>query len=115
LTRPPQRERVYWGVAPVPEAARMKLCTVFRSARRAETYLYLVEDLHFDDLPPELREAFGEPAFVMQLRLDEGRRLARVDVREVLKRLEETGYFLQLPPELSVEDEIGRLINPSRR
>ena len=62
----------------------------------------------FDDLPAELRAAFGEPAFVMALKLDAERRLARVDVRTVLERLREPGYFLQLPPELPVEEEISR-------
>jgi hypothetical protein len=91
----------------------MTLCKIYRSGKKAETYLYLAEGLAFDDLPAELRAAFGDPAFVMQLRLDEGRRLARVDVRLVLERLREPGYFLQLPPELPVEDEIARRISGS--
>jgi uncharacterized protein YcgL (UPF0745 family) len=86
----------------------MTPCTVYRSGRKAETYLYLAEVLAFDDLPAELRAAFGEPTFVMRLQLDAGRRLARVDVRLVLERLREPGYFLQLPPEWSVEEEISR-------
>jgi uncharacterized protein YcgL (UPF0745 family) len=86
----------------------MTLCSIYRSGRRAETYLYLAEGLAYDDLPAELRAAFGEPVFIMALRLDEKRRLARVDVRAVLERLREPGYFLQLPPELTVEEEISR-------
>jgi uncharacterized protein YcgL (UPF0745 family) len=86
----------------------MTLCRIFRSGQRAETYLYLAQGRAFDDLPEELRAAFGEPVYVMQLTLDEGRRLARVDVRLVLQRLRDPGYFLQLPPELSVEEEISR-------
>jgi hypothetical protein len=91
----------------------MTLCKIYRSGKKAETYLYLAEGLAFDDLPAELRAAFGDPAFVMQLRLDEGRRLARVDVRLVLERLREPGYFLQLPPELPVEEEIARRLKGS--
>ena len=86
----------------------MVLCSVYRSGRKAETYLYLARGRTLDDLPQGLREAFGEPVFVMQLKLSEERRLARVDVRQVMAQLEETGYFLQLPPELPVEAEIGR-------
>ena len=86
----------------------MTFCRIFRSGQKAETYLYLSEGLAYDDLPAELRAAFGEPAFVMALRLDEERRLARVDVRTVLERLREPGYFLQLPLELPVEEEISR-------
>ena len=84
----------------------MTLCTVFRSVKRAETYLYLAQDQVFEDLPPELREAFGEPCFVMTLNLNADRRLARVDAGQVLAHLEEQGFFLQLPPEIPAEEEI---------
>jgi uncharacterized protein YcgL (UPF0745 family) len=83
-------------------------CSVYRSGKKAETYLYLAQGLTFDDVPPELRQAFGEPAFVMQLKLSEQRRLARVDVLQVLEQLETNGFYLQLPPELPVEEEISR-------
>jgi uncharacterized protein YcgL (UPF0745 family) len=86
----------------------MTFCSIYRSGKKAETYLYLADGLAYDDLPAELRVAFGEPVFVMALRLDEERRLARVDVRVVLERLQEPGYYLQLPPELPVEEEISR-------
>lgn len=86
----------------------MARCTVYRSRRKAETYLYVADELSFDDLPAELREAFGEPVLVMQLTVDEDRRLARVDTSQLLKKLETEGFYLQLPPEISVEDEITR-------
>lgn len=86
----------------------MALCTVYRSDRKAETYLYLAQGHTFEDLPPELRQAFGEPAFVMHLNLGADRRLARVDTGSVLRRLEADGYYLQLPPEIPVEEEITR-------
>jgi uncharacterized protein YcgL (UPF0745 family) len=86
----------------------MVLCKIYRSARKAETYLYLAQDLAFDDLPVKLRRAFGEPAFVMQLKLTTKRRLARVDVGQVLEQIEAQGFYLQLPPELPVEEEIAR-------
>lgn len=86
----------------------MPLCTVFRSDKRAETYLYLARDQPFEDLPPELREAFGEPCFVMTLDLSEDRRLARVDTRQVLEHLETSGFYLQLPPEITVEEQISQ-------
>lgn len=86
----------------------MTLCTVFRSDKRAETYLYLASGQAFEDLPPELRQAFGEPCFVMALNLSANRRLARVDARLVLEHLEAQGFYLQLPPEIPVEEEITR-------
>lgn len=86
----------------------MALCTVYRSEKRPETYLYLAAGRSFEDLPEELRRIFGTPVFVMSLNLDPERRLARVSTAEVLESLLDPGYFLQLPPELPVEEEIAR-------
>lgn len=86
----------------------MKRCDVYRSDKKTETYLYLSDNLAFEDLPMELQKQFGVPAFVMRLELTADRVLARADVREVLMCLEDPGYYLQLPPELPVEEEIAR-------
>ena len=86
----------------------MKSCKVYRSDKKTETYLYLADDMEFDDLPAQLRERFGLPAFVLRLELSTDRNLARVDVVKVLESLAEYGFYLQLPPKLPVEEEIGR-------
>lgn len=86
----------------------MRLCTIYRSAKKAETYLYLADELDFTDLPVALQESFGTPALVMNLKLSADRKLARVDVDKVLESLVEKGYYLQLPPKLPVEEEIAR-------
>jgi hypothetical protein len=84
------------------------LSKVYRSEKRAETYLYLAHDRAFDDLPADFRRAFGEPVFVMHLQLRPDRPLARVPVERVIEALADQGYFVQLPPELPIEDEIAR-------
>jgi uncharacterized protein YcgL (UPF0745 family) len=86
----------------------MTPCKVFRSEKKAETYLYLADSLPFDELPAELRDQFGEATFVLSLELSESRNLARADVIKVIESLLEPGYYLQLPPELPVEEEITR-------
>lgn len=86
----------------------MTLCSVFRSGKKSETYLYLARGRAFEDLPQELLQAFGDPCFVMHLNLDANRQLARVDAGRVLEHLKADGYFLQLPPEIPVEEEITR-------
>jgi uncharacterized protein YcgL (UPF0745 family) len=86
----------------------MARCTVYRSSRKAETYLYLAEGRELEDLPEGLRAVLGEPVRVMELELDDTRRLARADVRDVQQALAGQGYFLQMPPERSVEEEISR-------
>jgi uncharacterized protein YcgL (UPF0745 family) len=86
----------------------MTPCKVYRSDKKAETYLYLSDTLDFDELPAELQQSFGTPALVMHLNLSADRKLARVDIGKVLENLAETGFYLQLPPKLPVEEEIAR-------
>ena len=71
---------------------------VFKSAKKNDFYLYLKADREFESLPMELRHSFGTPIFVMDLTIDEQRRLARADTLKVLRALEENGFYLQLPP-----------------
>jgi len=82
-------------------------CRIFRSDRKSETYLFLAPDQLFEDLPEDLRTTFGEPVFVMDLRITSDSKLARTNVRSVLEILHEQGYFLQLPPKLPIEEEIS--------
>jgi uncharacterized protein YcgL (UPF0745 family) len=86
-------------------------CVVYRSEKKAETYLYLAAGMKLEDLPEELTSVFGEAAPVMMLQLTPERKLSRVDVNRVLEALSSEGYFLQLPPELPTEKEIDRWIN----
>ena len=71
---------------------------VFKSAKKNDFYLYLKADSEFESLPMELRHSFGTPIFVMDLKINEHRSLARADTFEVLRALEENGFYLQLPP-----------------
>ena len=52
----------------------------------------------FPAVPQDLLDALGTLELVMQLELDEGRRLARVDAKEIMKGVSQAGYFLQLAP-----------------
>lgn len=83
-------------------------CNVYRSDKKPETYLYLAEDEDFSDLPIELQQSFGAPDLVMELECRPGMKLARADANRVMAELESQGYYLQLPPEVTVEEEISR-------
>ena len=83
-------------------------CTIYRSSKKSFTYLYLADTLKLEDLPDSLMNLFGEPTPVMRLDLEARDRLAHADIKRVKQSLREEGYFLQLPPEESVEDEIER-------
>ena len=84
-------------------------CSVVRSSLLGYTYIYLQTDQDFDDLPTELKEAFGTPEFVMNLELTPERKLAYEDVTLVMRNLDEQGYHLQMPPK---EDASGLLDLP---
>lgn len=82
-------------------------CKVFKTLKQEQSYLYLRNDLAFEDLPEALQQSFGEPHFVMDLDLAKTPRLARVDKAAVIQSLQTEGYFLQLPPRIPVEEEIS--------
>lgn len=73
-------------------------CYVYKSPRKADTYVYLRERDDFSVLSPELSNALGRLAFVMQLELTPQRRLAREQATIVLEHLARRGFHLQLPP-----------------
>lgn len=86
----------------------MPSCLIYRSGKKEETYLYLQLGKRFEDLPEGLRETFGEPSLVMKLDIGPDTRLAQADAENVLRALEEEGYFLQLPPKDPIEELISR-------
>jgi hypothetical protein len=86
----------------------MPACSIYRSEKKESTYLYLAEGLTFEDLPDELRAGFGEATRVMELDIEANTRLAQADAKNVLRALEDPGYYLQLPPEVSVEELLKR-------
>jgi len=86
----------------------MPSCLIYRSEKKESTYLYLAEGVSFEDLPDELRAGFGEATEVMKLNIEADTRLAQADAENVLQALEDPGYYLQLPPEVSVEELLKR-------
>ncbi|MGQ0501599.1 MAG: YcgL domain-containing protein [Panacagrimonas sp.] len=74
-------------------------CRIFRGTRQAELYLYLRSDVELATLPQALLHRLGSLTPVMQLALTPLRKLARVDVDEVIRQLQSKGWFLQLPPD----------------
>lgn len=75
-----------------------RLVEIFRGTRKAESYLYVDKAQGLVDVPEVLLAQFGEPRSVMTLMLDPQRKLARANAAEVLAKIEEQGYYLQMPP-----------------
>lgn len=83
-------------------------CTVYRCSNKLYTYLYIPAGSSFDDLPVELVANLGELEQVMELDLAKLKRLAYADIDNVRSKLVSPGYYLQLPPEQSVDDLLNQ-------
>ncbi len=77
-------------------------CYIYRSEKKADTYLYLLEENQLNQLPEGLDKLLGRLEFVMELDLEKINRLENADIAEVKQRLAEAGFYLQLPQELHV-------------
>ncbi len=73
-------------------------CTIYKSTRRLDTYLYVPVAESLGAVPAELMMAFGDPVEVMSLVLTPSRSLAQEDVIKVMRNLLLRGFHLQLPP-----------------
>ncbi|WP_340677781.1 YcgL domain-containing protein [Paraglaciecola sp.] len=74
------------------------LCAVYKSSKKAETYLYVPGRDDFSQVPKALMSTFGQPLFLMIMPLKNERKLARLDVAKLRIELNTKGFYLQLPP-----------------
>jgi uncharacterized protein YcgL (UPF0745 family) len=73
-------------------------CFVYASLRKVDSYLWLARRDAFDVLPESLVLLLGKLRFVMEVQLDESRRLPIEETALVLDHLRQQGWHLQLPP-----------------
>jgi uncharacterized protein YcgL (UPF0745 family) len=74
-------------------------CFVYASLRKNDSYLWLAQRDAFGVLPESLVLLLGELRFVMEVQLEEQRRLPIEDTEQVLEHLRTQGWHLQLPPQ----------------
>ncbi|WP_404399712.1 YcgL domain-containing protein [Idiomarina seosinensis] len=74
------------------------LCEVYRSGKRMDTYLYLPMGAEYQELPDQLQQQFGPASKVLTINLSERSQLARITSQALIEHLNDTGYYLQLPP-----------------
>ncbi|GLK88780.1 YcgL domain-containing protein [Pseudomonas turukhanskensis] len=79
-----------------------QICSIYRSPKKNEMYLYVLKADALKKVPESLLVAFGPPKHTFDLVLSPERALAREDIHKVLENLETQGYHLQMPP---AEDE----------
>ena len=84
-------------------------CDIYKFPKHDDMYVYIARPDYPDDteevrdwlgvLPKDFRASLGVSKFVMHLDLATTPSLARVDKAEVLAKLAEQGYFVQMPPQ----------------
>jgi uncharacterized protein YcgL (UPF0745 family) len=78
-------------------------CYIYKSLKKHLLYLYVDKKDNFSDVPAELLQTFGVLEFVLELELTPERKLAKEDSQKVLASLQEKGFFVQLPPSVSID------------
>lgn len=74
------------------------LAYVYKSLKKADTYLYLAARDDFGCLPEPLRTQLGGLQFVLEVALTPERKLARENPEVVRHNLAARGFHLQFPP-----------------
>lgn len=77
------------------------LAHVYKSQKRADTYVFLAARDDFARLPEPLRTQLGPLGFVLEVELSPDRKLARENPIEVMENLVARGFHLQFPPSLA--------------
>ncbi len=71
---------------------------VYKSLRKADTYVYLAARDDFARMPEPLRTQMGQLSFVLEVTLTPDRKLARDNVAVVRQNLATQGFHIQFPP-----------------
>ncbi len=72
-------------------------CAIYRSNKKDLTYLYLPEADDMSRVPDALMKLISPVERVFEFDLTPERELAQENAGEVLKQIEEQGWFLQMP------------------
>lgn len=90
------------------------LCSIYKSLRKEGMYLYVEKNVDknqaFKFVPDALLKTFGTPQHAFDLLLHAERPLARVDVLEVMDKIQAEGFYLQMPP--PVEENLNAQLKP---
>lgn len=82
-------------------------CYIYRSERKPDTYLYVLEKDDFSPVPDELMKVFGQPEFSFEFELTPDRKLAKEESEEVYANLKQQGFHLQLADDLLIEQQLA--------
>ena len=72
---------------------------IYKSSKKQGSYLYIVQEDDFSQVPEVLLTAMGKLEMVMNLELNPEKKLAQADVLQVIGALKNDGFYLQMPDE----------------
>jgi len=72
-------------------------CVVYRSKAKDLTYLYVRKEDDFSQVPESLLKMLGGLDKAMHLELHAGKKLAQIEVLELIDHLKNVGWYLQIP------------------
>jgi hypothetical protein len=81
-------------------------CYIYRSQRKKGAYLFLANRDDFSKVPEALMRLFGTAHFSFEFDLNSEKNLAHGNSAEVMRHLEDHGFYLQLPPGDLVEQRV---------
>jgi uncharacterized protein YcgL (UPF0745 family) len=85
------------------------LAAVYKSSKKADTYLFIEKRDDFSKVPDPLMATFGTPIFVIIVDLAKRTKLGVADLCNVKQKLIDDGFYLQLPPpQENLLDELKR-------
>ncbi|MDP2633234.1 MAG: YcgL domain-containing protein [Pseudoalteromonas sp.] len=74
------------------------LTAVYKSKKKADTFLFVEKRDDFSKVPEPLMGMFGKPVYVMLINLAKREHLGVADLNAVKQALTENGFYLQIPP-----------------
>ena len=74
------------------------LTAVYKSKKKADTFLFVEKRDDFSKVPEPLMAMFGKPHYVMLINLAKREQLGVADLDLVKQALTDNGFYLQLPP-----------------
>ncbi len=72
---------------------------IYRSKVVNDMYLFVAEADELARVPNDLLRRFGRPVESMRIELTAARKLARAEPARVLASIDESGFYLQMPPQ----------------
>jgi len=78
-------------------------CTVYKVRKKVDHYLYVEKEDDFSQVPEALMTMLGQLELVISLELSAERKLAQADVNDVMRQINDQGYYFQMPPKTGEE------------